>query len=106
MLVGRLSPSLQEAVSAAQVSLGPNVMGELCQHRSWIFNEELDDAKALLDFHEARSIGYVEFPDGAVYVQNHDQVAAYTLEAERLCAAALSSADTIKAVKSRLAKLI
>ncbi|SES04641.1 hypothetical protein [Lentzea albida] len=48
MLVGRLSPSLQEAVSASQVSLGPNVMGELCQRWSWIFNEELDDAKALL----------------------------------------------------------
>ncbi|HEX8870149.1 MAG TPA: type VII secretion target [Lentzea sp.] len=47
-LVGQLAPSLQEAVSASQVSLGPNVMGELCQHWSWIFNEELDDAKALL----------------------------------------------------------
>ena len=48
MLTGQLSPSLQEAVSAAQVSLGPNVMGELCQHWSWIFNTELDDAEALL----------------------------------------------------------
>ena len=48
MLVGRLTPSLQEAVSASQVSLGPNVMGELCQHWSWIFNHELDQAKALL----------------------------------------------------------
>jgi hypothetical protein len=48
MLVGQLSPSLQEAVSASRVSLGPNVMGELCQVWSWIFNDELDDAKALL----------------------------------------------------------
>ncbi len=48
MLVGQLSPSLQEAVSASLVSLGANVMGELCQHWSWIFDEELDDAKALL----------------------------------------------------------
>ncbi|GAB2859309.1 hypothetical protein [Lentzea nigeriaca] len=48
MLVGRLSPSLQEAVSASQVSLGPNVMGELCQAWSWIFNDELDNAKNLL----------------------------------------------------------
>ncbi|SDL36573.1 Excreted virulence factor EspC, type VII ESX diderm [Lentzea albidocapillata subsp. violacea] len=47
-LVGQVSPSLQEAVSASQVSLGPNVMGELCQAWSWIFNDELDDAKALL----------------------------------------------------------
>ncbi|ANZ35665.1 hypothetical protein BBK82_05800 [Lentzea guizhouensis] len=48
MLVGQLSPSLQEAASASQVSLGPNVMGELCQMWSFIFNDELDDAKALL----------------------------------------------------------
>lgn len=48
MLVGQLSPSLQEVVAASQVNLGPNVMGELCQVWSWIFNEELDDAKALL----------------------------------------------------------
>ncbi|MET8759691.1 DUF5753 domain-containing protein [Lentzea sp. NPDC004782] len=68
-------------------------------------HDGLDGEFILLDFHEARSIGYVEFPDGAVYVQNHDQVAASTLAAERLCAAALSPADTIKAIKSRLAKL-
>ncbi|GGU26662.1 helix-turn-helix domain-containing protein [Lentzea flava] len=68
-------------------------------------HDGLDGEFILLDFPEARSIGYVEFPDGAVYVQNHDQVAAYTLAAERLCAAALSPADTIKAIKSRLAKL-
>ncbi len=68
-------------------------------------HDGLDGEFILLDFPEARSIGYVEFPDGAVYVQNHDQIAAYTLAAERLCAAALSPADTIKAIKSRLAKL-
>ncbi|SDP20990.1 hypothetical protein [Lentzea jiangxiensis] len=47
-LVGQLSPSLQEAASASQVSLGPAVMGELCQRWSWIFNDELDKAKQLL----------------------------------------------------------
>ncbi|SMD19404.1 hypothetical protein [Lentzea albidocapillata] len=47
-IVGRLSPSLQEVASASQVSLGPAVMGELCQAWSWIFNDELDKAKLLL----------------------------------------------------------
>ena len=47
-IVGQLSPSLHEAASASQVNLGPSVMGELCQAWSWIFNEELDEAKALL----------------------------------------------------------
>ncbi|MGH4015359.1 MAG: hypothetical protein ACRDSL_15830 [Pseudonocardiaceae bacterium] len=32
----------------------------------------------MLHFEQAQSIGYVEFPDGAVYVQDQDQVAAYT----------------------------
>lgn len=47
-IVGQLSPSLQQVASASQVSLGPAVMGELCQMWSFIFNDELDDAKALL----------------------------------------------------------
>lgn len=47
-IVGGLSPSLQEVASASQVSLGPTVMGELCQVWSFIFNDELDKAKLLL----------------------------------------------------------
>ena len=47
-IVGRLAPSLQEVASASQVSLGPNVMGELCQAWSWIFDDELDKAESLL----------------------------------------------------------
>jgi len=68
-------------------------------------HDGLDGEFALLNFAEAQSIGYVEFPDGAVYVQDQDQVAAYTQAAERLCAAALSQADSIMAIKSRLARL-
>ena len=37
--------------------------------------------------------GVTEFPDGAVYIQDQDQVAAYTTSAERMCAAALSPVD-------------
>ncbi|WP_439663775.1 hypothetical protein ACSHWB_21440 [Lentzea sp. HUAS TT2] len=47
-IVGGLSPSLREVASASQVSLGPTVMGELCQVWSFIFNDELDKAKLLL----------------------------------------------------------
>lgn len=68
-------------------------------------HDGLDGEFALLDFDEALSIGYVEFPNGAVYVQDQDQVSAYTMAAERMCAAALSPADTVKAIKSRLSRL-
>jgi transcriptional regulator with XRE-family HTH domain len=68
-------------------------------------HDGLDGEFALLDFDDALSIGYVEFPDGAVYVQDQDQVSAYTMAAKRMCAAALSPADTVKAIKSRLSRL-
>ena len=68
-------------------------------------HDGLEGEFILLEFAEALSIGYVEFPDGTVYVQDQDQVAAYTKAAERMCAAALSPHDSVKAIKSRLARL-
>ncbi|MEU7481803.1 type VII secretion target [Lentzea sp. NPDC042327] len=47
-LVNAVAPSLQEVVTASQTSLGPNVMGELCQAYAFIFNDELDKAKQLV----------------------------------------------------------
>jgi Domain of unknown function (DUF5753) len=44
----------------------------------------------LLDFDEVQGIGYLEYPTGAIYIQDQDQVGACTLSAGRLCAAALS----------------
>jgi transcriptional regulator with XRE-family HTH domain len=68
-------------------------------------HDGLDGEFTLLDFDQAQSIGYVEFPNGSFYVQDQDQVAAYTQAAERMCAAALSPADSAKAIRERLAKL-
>jgi DNA-binding XRE family transcriptional regulator len=59
----------------------------------------------LLDFDEAQSIGYIEYPSGAVYVQDQDQVELYTLSADRLCAAALSEVETVSFIESRIAAL-
>jgi uncharacterized protein DUF5753 len=59
----------------------------------------------LLDFDEAQSIGYIEYPSGAVYVQDQDQVELYTLSADRLCAAALSEADSVSFIEHRIAAL-
>ncbi|WP_223839365.1 DUF5753 domain-containing protein [Saccharopolyspora pogona] len=56
----------------------------------------------VLHFRDAQSIGYVEIPDGAVYIQDHDQVAAYVRSAERLLSFALPEEESAEAIKVRL----
>ncbi len=68
-------------------------------------HDGLDGDFLLLDFDEAQSIGYIEYPTGAIYVQDQDQVATYTLSADRLCAAALSVSDSADAIATRIAAL-
>ncbi|MGH8883211.1 MAG: DUF5753 domain-containing protein [Stackebrandtia sp.] len=68
-------------------------------------HDGLDGDFILLDFDEAQSIGYVEYPAGALYVQDQDQVTAYTLSADRLCAAALSVSDSADAIAARIETL-
>lgn len=64
-------------------------------------HDGLDGEFTLLEFDAARSIGYVEFPDGAVYVQNHDQIGGYRTAAARLQAAALSEDESIEVIRAR-----
>ena len=68
-------------------------------------HDGLDGDFLLLDFDEAQSIGYIEYPTGAIYVQDQDQVGAYTLSADRLCAAALSVSDSADAIAARIETL-
>lgn len=68
-------------------------------------HDGLDGDFLLLDFDEAQSIGYIEYPTGAIYIQDQDQVSAYTLSASRLCEAALSPSDSAKVIAARLAAL-
>ncbi|WP_037364662.1 helix-turn-helix domain-containing protein [Amycolatopsis orientalis] len=65
-------------------------------------HDGLDGDFLLLDFDEAQSIGYIEYPTGAIYVQDQDQVGAYTLSADRLCAAALSASESADAIAARI----
>ncbi len=39
-------------------------------------HDGLDGEFLLLDFDEARSIGYIEYPTGVIYVQDQDQIGA------------------------------
>ncbi len=59
----------------------------------------------LLDFAAVQSIVYVEVVNGAVYVQDQQQVTGYTRIVDRLRAAALSPAHTAEAIRSRLSAL-
>ncbi|WP_020663235.1 helix-turn-helix domain-containing protein [Amycolatopsis benzoatilytica] len=100
---------------------GPQVMREQLEHLLTLMQRDnvelhvmpvsvavhdgLDGDFLLLDFDEAQSIGYIEYPTGAIYVQDQDQVGAYTLSADRLCAAALSLAESADAIAARIETL-
>jgi Domain of unknown function (DUF5753)/Helix-turn-helix domain len=59
----------------------------------------------LLDFAQAQSIAYIEIVNGAIYIQDQDQVVGYTRIVTRLRAVALSPADTVAAIRARLTAL-
>jgi transcriptional regulator with XRE-family HTH domain len=66
-------------------------------------HDGLDGRFTLLHFDEARSIGYVESPDGARYVQEVDQVRAYTMRATRIATSALDEATSREMIIRHLA---
>lgn len=68
-------------------------------------HDGLDGDYLILDFEDAQSIGYVEYPTGAIYVQDQDQVSAYTLSADRLCSAALSTSESADLIAERMQAL-
>jgi len=68
-------------------------------------HDGLEGPFKLLDFAEARSIGYIEYRDGAIYVQDLDSIEVYNLVAERLCERALSDTDSADAIRARIAAL-
>lgn len=68
-------------------------------------HDGLEGGFTLLHFAQAQSIGYIEYPDGAVYVQDQDQVAAYTRTAESLRSVALPQPESVEAIEARLASL-
>ncbi|MCP2317068.1 Helix-turn-helix domain-containing protein [Nocardia amikacinitolerans] len=68
-------------------------------------HDGLDGDFMLLDFDQAQSIGYIEYPAGALYVQEAGQVDEYRMIADRLCGSALSKSDTADLIRDRIARL-
>jgi len=56
----------------------------------------------LLDFDSVRSIGYVELQDGAVYLQDPEQVRTYTMVAENLQRIALGPERSVELIRSMI----
>ncbi|WP_242686992.1 MULTISPECIES: helix-turn-helix transcriptional regulator [unclassified Actinopolyspora] len=69
-------------------------------------HDGLEGRFTVLDFDAAQSIGYVEIPDGAVYVQDQDQVAGYTRNAEALRSIAHSQEDSLEVIRARAQALV
>lgn len=68
-------------------------------------HDGVDGDFIVLNFDAARSIGYIEYATGALYVQDQDQVELYKMATDRLCRRALSESDTVEAIKNRIAAL-
>ena len=66
-------------------------------------HDGLDGRFTLLHFDEARSIGYVESPDGARYVQEQDHVEGFTKRAARIATSALDGAASRALIAQHLA---
>lgn len=54
----------------------------------------------ILDFEQARSIGYAELIDGSVYIQDPDDLASYIIKAGKLCSGALPPDESVAVIKS------
>ncbi len=66
-------------------------------------HDSVEGKFSVLHFERAQSIAYIEYPDGAVYVQDQDQVSWYTGMAESLRSVALPLAESVEAITVRLA---
>jgi hypothetical protein len=66
------------------------------------YHEALVGPFTVLDFAEAQSIAYVELVNGAVYVQDQDQVNGYNRTVDRLREVALSPEESAAVIRSRL----
>lgn len=58
----------------------------------------------LLDFAEARPVTYLEHLDGAIYIQDPDDVQTYTLVSENLQHVALDPTDSVTFVKALMSE--
>ncbi|MGW4117315.1 helix-turn-helix domain-containing protein [Nocardia sp. NPDC004711] len=114
-----LSTVIEEAVMVREVG-GPRVMREQLDHLLTLIEHDHIDIRilptrtyahggnvgefTLLYFDEAQTVGYIEYPTGALYLQDYDGVAVYEMLADQLRAAALSKSESAELIRSRAAE--
>lgn len=106
--VGDVGTMREQLVRLLQLADQPNI-DLLIIPTSVGRHDGLEGRFTILHFETAdqeRQVGpvvYVEIPNDAVYKTNQDQVDAYTESADQIALAALSQAESIKAIEARLA---
>ncbi|MDQ2708861.1 MAG: helix-turn-helix domain-containing protein [Actinomycetota bacterium] len=73
--------------------------------RSVAVHDGLAGAFTLLDFAATQSIGYIEYPDGSVYIAEYHQVAGFLYLRDRLRAQASDAAQSLETIAARRAAL-
>ncbi len=83
------------------MSKRPNVVVQVIRPEDG-FHSGHNGGFVVLDFEQARSIGYSELHDGAVYLQDEEQVRSYQLAAENLQRVALGPEKSCSLLRSML----
>lgn len=97
------TPELRRAQLKHLVDMAklPNVTIQVLRPEDGV-HTALSGQFVVLDFDQVRSIGYAELHDGAVYVQDPNQVRSYTLSGESLQRVALGPEKSITLIRSML----
>ena len=100
------SPALRRAQLEHLVALArlPNVRIQVVRPEDGL-HAALTGQFVILDFENARSIGYSELHDGAVYVQDPDQVASYSVASESLQRVALGPDQSVALIESMIGRM-
>lgn len=114
-----LTTVIEEAVLYRQVGT-PEVMREQLTHLWEVMKRDHIDLRilptkayahagnvsefTLLYFDQAQTVGYIEYPTGALYLQDYDGVAVYEMLADQLRTAALPKSESAELIRSRAAE--
>ncbi|MEC3955022.1 helix-turn-helix transcriptional regulator [Nocardia sp. CDC153] len=113
-----LDTVIEEAILHREVG-NPDVMREQLDHLLTLIDHDHIDIRilptrtyahagnvgefTLLHFDEAQTVGYIEYPTGALYLQDYDGVAVYETLADQLRTAALSKSESAELIRGRAA---
>lgn len=99
MRVGDADVRRAQLARLVEMAQRPNVTIQILRSEHG-YHDAWQGQLILLDFAEVRSIGYTEVIDGAVYLQDPDQVRTCTLIADQLCRIALDPDESVELIRA------